>query len=116
MDIHHSDAFWSPDDMIPEASDDLVTDGDSATDNEEPVHVQSVVYLNRVPKCLGGSYTIQTSDRRGEHQKNIDEQDGWDWVRTSVDPDAISYIEALASEFENVPTWAGITMADPWTP
>lgn len=57
MDIHHSDVSYPPNNILAEALDDPVGDGNSDTNGAEPVHDQSEVNLNNVLHMLGEDLT-----------------------------------------------------------
>lgn len=54
MDVHHSHASCSPDDVVPEASGEFVSESET---NNEPVHAQIEVYINKVLQMRGEDRT-----------------------------------------------------------
>lgn len=53
MDARHYNDSCPPDDIVPKNSDKPNSEVDSGMEDEETVHVQVEVDLNRAPKCLG---------------------------------------------------------------
>lgn len=68
MDINHSDVSCPPDDIVAEALDDPISDGDSETEGEESIRtkVRSIGTLS--PQMLGEDLT---SFEGATKQKNI---------------------------------------------
>lgn len=101
-----------PDDDIVEASDDLISDSDNETGNEEPVYGPSEIDLNRVPECL--DKTLNLSDKQAvlANVNRILTSHG-EGTGQLKDPDAIAHMGALVSEFKYASTWTGIVVANP---
>lgn len=66
MDVHHPDASCLPDDVLPQALDDMITDGDREMDGEEQVHIKVRSTKQSPSNAWRWSYTIRTTGRRGE--------------------------------------------------
>lgn len=114
MDVHHFNVPCQPDVIVPEVSDDLVSEGDSETDGKEPVHVQNDVDLIRVPQML---WEDLASLKWAIWEENVNqilvEQEMEEAKANMVDPDVVLYIEAPALHFKNASTWEGIAVANP---
>lgn len=52
MEIHHFDVFYPLNDVVAEESDNCLSDGDSETNGQEPIHAHTKFDLNSVPQML----------------------------------------------------------------
>lgn len=83
----------------------MMTEDGGEVDGEEPVNFQSQVDINKVPHMLGGDCTPLVRVVGEENfNRMLTEQEMHKAESNIVDPDAISYIKAPASKFENTST------------
>lgn len=117
MDVHHSDASFLSDDVVALASNDLIKNGDSEMEGEEPIHAQSDDDLIRVTHMLREN---ATSFQRAPRQENVNhiltKQEMEDAEAKAGEPGAITCMEAPNLEFKNMSTWVDIMIANPWAP
>lgn len=90
----------------------MVRESDSGIDCEESVHA-----LNKVSQMLGEDLTSFQQAVGDENVNRILTKQEIDEAKAkTTDPEAVSYMDSHALEFENASTWEGIAIGHPWRP
>lgn len=117
MDTQLSDVSCPLDEVVAQASDDPVSDGDSETDSDERVDGPNEVDSKGVPQMLEKDLTPFEQATGHENINHISAEHEIEEVQANEADQGIgSYPEAPVLEFRNASTQSGIEVVNPWIP